>query len=301
MSETRRPSFPAGRRVSYGAKVLLSMPMFTEERARWIYQHYRWLEAHLPKRTGGRAPVLVVPTPEFYPHANTHDDAFAAAMFETTKGLMELQNWKCRLSAQSEDQPDRDAALARAGIYGRSEHSGAAGTFRIDQEIEITYSPQLVHEPAALVATFAHELCHYLLATVNVEPPCGWKEHEPLTDLAAVHEGFGVFLCNSAFQFSQWTDHQYQGWKWRKQGYLSEAELGFSLGVFCVRTGVPPEIAGNFLKANPGEVFWDSIGYITELEAKERAASLETPSAPPQRRSVFTSLARLLRRTPDSR
>ncbi|WP_146180073.1 hypothetical protein [Opitutus sp. ER46] len=270
--------------------------MFTEERARWIYQHYRWLETHLPKRAAGKQPVLVTPTPEFYPQANTRNHAFAAAMFEATKELMELQNWKCRLSSQREDHADRDAALARSGVYGRTEHKGAAGTFQIDEEIQITYSPQLVHEPVALVATFSHELCHYLLATVKTEPPCGWKEHEPLTDLAAVHEGFGVFLCNSAFQFSQWTDSQYQGWKWRKQGYLTEAELGFALGVYCVRSGIQPDTAGKFLKMNPGEVFWDSIGYITELEEKERAAQMGAPSIAPRRRSVFSSLASLWRR-----
>lgn len=115
--------------------------MFTEERARWIYQHYLWLEANLSKRAGDKQPTLVTPTPEFYPQANTRNHAFAAAVFETTKELMELQKWKCRLSTQHEDHADRDAALARAGVYGRTEHKGAAGTFRIDEEIEITYSP----------------------------------------------------------------------------------------------------------------------------------------------------------------
>lgn len=272
--------------------------MFTEQRARWIYEHYRWLERHLPKRGASHRPRLVTPTPEFYPHPATRDHAFAAATFESTKTLMALQNWKCRLSAQPNDHVDRDAALARAGIYGRTEHAGAAGTFRVDQEVEITYSPELVHEPMALVATFAHELCHYLLATVKEEPPCGWKVHEPLTDLAAVHEGFGVFLCNSAFQFSQWSDHQHHGWKWRKQGYLNEAELGFALGVFCVRGGIPPEAAGKYLKLNPGEVFWDSIAYVTELEEQERAAVTGAPTQASPRRSLFSRLASYWRRKP---
>jgi hypothetical protein len=112
----------------------------------------------------------------------------------------------------------------------------------------------------------AHELCHYLLATVKEEPPCGWEEHEPLTDLAAVHEGFGIFLANSAFGFSQWTNTQSQGWEFSSRGYLNEAELGFALGIFVVRRKLPPEDAGRHLKRNPAEVFWDSLDFIEELE-----------------------------------
>ncbi|HRE80052.1 MAG TPA: hypothetical protein PLN52_03340, partial [Opitutaceae bacterium] len=101
-------------------------------------------------------------------------------------------------------------------------------------------------------------------------PPSGWADHEPITDLAAVHEGFGIFLCNTAFQFSQWSDSTYAGWRYNSQGYLNTAELGFSLGIFCVRNQIDPELAMAHLKLNPSEVFWDSLGYIEELEERDK-------------------------------
>lgn len=167
---------------------------------------------------------------------------------------------------QSDEEREAAAALARGAPWAETKWSGAAGTFRSGEEVEITYSPNLLANPTALVATMAHELCHYLMANVAAEPPCGWAAHEPLTDLAAVHEGFGVFLCNSAFHFSQWTSATHQGWQSGRQGYLDEAELGFALGVFCIRRGIDPELAMGHLKPNPGEVFWDSLGYIEDLE-----------------------------------
>lgn len=243
--------------------------MFTEERALWLYQHYRWLEQHLPAREGGGTAVLVTPTPEFYPIRNTADHAWATAMFEATRQVMGLSHWPCRLVPHIDAGREQHAAFAAAGVLGEMLTNDAGGTFSIQDDVEITYSPALLREPVGIVATFAHELCHYLLATVKDEPPCGWADHEPLTDLAAVHEGFGIFLANSAFTFNQWTDAQQSGWQWSKRGYLTEAELGFALGIFTVRNRIEPDAAGKFLKHNPSEVFWDSLGYIEELERQD--------------------------------
>lgn len=243
--------------------------MFTEDRAIWIYDHYRWLEGQLPPRQGATGPCLVTPSPEAFPIRNTRDHAFAEAMFHCTREYMGLLEWPCRLASHVDRGRDQQDAFRQAGLLGQFESDkGAGGTFSVGPEVVITYSPALLNDPSALVATLAHELCHYLLATVKDEPPCTWKEHEPLTDLAAVHEGFGIFLANSAFSFSQWTNNDTQGWQWQKRGYLSEAELGFALGVFVVRNQIDPELAGRHLKRNPAEVFWDSLGYVDDLEAK---------------------------------
>ncbi len=251
--------------------------MFTEERALWLYRNYLWLEQHLPQHSDGYKPPLILPTPEFYAMPHTGDHAFAEAVFERTREWMGLLEWPCILTPQSEEEREAQAAMNKSGLYGATATKGAAGTFRYGEQVEITYSPSLLRNPPSLVATFAHELCHYLIACVEQEPPCGWAEHEPLTDLAAVHAGFGVFLCNGAFQFGQWADSQYHGWGSSTAGYLNEAELGFALGIFCIRGQIDPELAMSHLKQNPGEVFWDSLGYIEDLEKSEKS-----PPPPPE-------------------
>jgi hypothetical protein len=240
--------------------------MFTQERAHWLYRHFLWLEENLPPRTDGSSPAIILPSREFYPQRNTRDHAFAEAVFQTTRDLMGLAEWPCRLIPQSDEEREAAAAIARGAPYAEMRHSGPAGTFSVGDEVEITYSPALLNDPPGLVATLAHELCHYLMAAVKAEPPCGWSEHEPLTDLAAVHEGFGVFLCNNAFHFTQWSNATHGGWQTDTRGYLNEAELGFSLGIFCTRRKVDPELLMRHLKPNPGEVFWDSLDYIEQLE-----------------------------------
>jgi hypothetical protein len=245
--------------------------VFTEERALWLYRHFLWLEQNLPGWTDPHRQPLILPTVRFYPQRHTLDHAFAESIFETTRGYMGMSRWKCRLVPQSDEEREAARALSRGAASSEMSYAGAAGTFSVGDGVEVTYSPSLLRDPTGLVAVLAHELCHYLMATLKVEPPCGWAEHEPLTDLAGVHEGFGVFLCNSAFQFGQWSTATHGGWRSGTRGYLNEAELGFALGIFCVRRQIDPELAMSHLKQNPGEVFWDSLDYVEELEKRESA------------------------------
>lgn len=119
----------------------------------------------------------------------------------------------------------------------------------------------------------AHELSHYLLATIQGTPPCGWEEHEPLTDLTAIHEGFGIFMCNSAFQFEQMQDSHSQGWSSRSLGYLTESELAFCLGIYILKNDIDASKVASFLKPNTREYLGFAIDALlneTTLSSKLR-------------------------------
>jgi hypothetical protein len=242
---------------------------FTEDRALWIYIHYLWLEEHLPERSEAQGRRdFVLPNKAWFPEPFRRDHTGAEALFRRIQQLMGMAEWDCVLE-QSEDVDQRTVrALGSSGMLGQWTFSGAAGTYQQsrDRKVLITYSESLLADPAALVATLAHELCHYLLAGTGSEPPCGWKQLEPLTDLSAVVEGFGVFLCNSAFSFSQFTSYDSQGWSYKRAGYLTEAELGFSLAVFTVRNRLDPGQVVHLLKPNPREVYCDALDYVAGLE-----------------------------------
>jgi hypothetical protein len=244
---------------------------FTEERAIWLYRHYLWLERHLPRRPATAQARLILPTKEYFPHRYAADHASAEAVFQRIRELMGMTDWRCDFAQRSSPA---DEVGRRGGLMGRSSSSGAAGTYASSAEKEptITYSASLLKNPEGLVATIAHEMCHYLLARVQEEPPGAWKELEPLTDLSAVVEGFGVFLCNSAFQFEQWTGHDGQGWSFRRTGYLTEAELGFSLAISCVRNRLDAKLAERALKPNPRQVFRDALDYVADLEEEGKRA-----------------------------
>ena len=136
-----------------------------------------------------------------------------------------------------EGDPD---ALVAPTLLVKGAPSSPAGTFRRgDDGVVVTYNPASLHDPMSLVATFAHELAHYRTAGFDEPPPSGWDAWEPATDLTATFLGFGLFLANSRFSFSQHMDHQSQGWRWRQQGYLSEPEILHAHAVVSTLLEVP--------------------------------------------------------------
>lgn len=242
---------------------------FDEQRALWLYEHYCWLERSLPPRSSPTPPVVIFATKAFFPDPYHGDHPSAVRVFDRVRDLMGVLDWPCRLEGEDEDERKRHSDLGRAGILGTSSSHGAAGTFSAPDEtgVVISYSSSLLKDPVGLVAIFAHELCHYLLATVEDEPPGTWEALEPLTDLAAVVEGFGIFLADAAFRFTQWTDHDQQGWSAQRTGYLSEVELGFALAIFSMRNGADAPAIARALKPNAREIFRDALDYVADLEA----------------------------------
>jgi hypothetical protein len=213
----------------------------------WQLATFKWLGQEF-----GRAAEtpLVLPTPEYFPSAPLTGPERAEALFADVKRAAGMEAWPCELRAGREDRP------AKVGTALLLRHEGAAppcGTFMVDgadgqPQVVITYNPSLVMDTGAMIATFAHELGHYLMSTAQSAPPGGWELHELHTDLAAVYLGFGIFLANSARNFGQFQDASEMGWSSRSQGYLSEGALVTALAIFQGLGGRDPLEAGPFLK-----------------------------------------------------
>jgi hypothetical protein len=116
-------------------------------------------------------------------------------------------------------------------------------------------------DPRRIVAIAAHELCHHKLlyrgiATVQE------ADHEPLTDLATVFFGLGVFTANAAFTFSQ----DARGSRRRQLGYINQPMFGHALGcVAWLREERDPAWA-RYLDTNPRGYFKRAMRYL-EKEA----------------------------------
>ncbi|REL29586.1 hypothetical protein [Thalassotalea euphylliae] len=129
-----------------------------------------------------------------------------------------------------------------------------------------------------LVATLAHELAHYLTATAKDEPPGGWENWEFATDIAATFMGFGIFMANSAFNFSQYADADSQGWKSGRSGYLSENEHIYALAIFLLLKDLSINEASRYLKPHLGKQLkkvmklLSNSDFIIELKAVQKAA-----------------------------
>lgn len=177
---------------------------------------------------------LVLPTRDHFPPTDAKGHQRAEHVFSCVKAAMGMSdNWPCRLEAQ----PQRDRGRRVSEFVAIEGGNDPNGTFRVEAsgDIVITYAPDLIDNPNDLVATFAHELAHYLLAAEQdlVED----EAHELMTDLTVAYAGLGVFGANSAFTFEQHGDAFSQGWRSRSSGYLSPRSWAFALAVFSELKG----------------------------------------------------------------
>jgi hypothetical protein len=208
-----------------------------EELTQWQFDCFGWLLRH----TGGfeafkrRQPIQ--PTPKFFPSRGLRGHALAEHIFFQVKQHADMADWPCVLQVQEHDPNP----LVAPALLIQGNPSSPAGTFRAtDEGALITYHPRNLTDPMSPVATFAHELAHYRTAGFEEAPPGGWEVWEPATDLAAVFLGFGLFLANSRFNFSQHSDGQTMGWRWRQQGYLSEPEVLHMHAIFSSLLAIQP-------------------------------------------------------------
>ena len=210
----------------------------------WQLATYKWMIGEFGPVAGR---PLVLPSPQYFPASTRKGHERVEDLFGQVKRLAGMSDWPCRLEPGRADRP------TTAGNALLIRHHGApapCGTFRDagDDGIVITYNPSLAGDTNAMIATFAHEFGHYLMSKARSAPPGGWALHELHTDLVAVGLGFGIFLANSARNFSQFQDATEMGWSSRTQGYLSEGALTTGLAIFQRLAGRDPLEAGPWLK-----------------------------------------------------
>jgi hypothetical protein len=241
----------------------------------WIFATWEWALRNFGSDRF-RQVVLVQPINEHFPGLRAAPERLVEAVFERVRMFAGMQDRPCELRAQEADAITHVAPF----VIMQGAPSGPAGTFRMavgDGEAPpravITYNPDQANDPGALVATFAHELAHYLAHDCDEPPPGGEELHEHATDLLAVFQGFGIFLANSAFSFQQFQGAGSQGWSSRRQGYLSQYELTYALALFCLLKSMDRRGVERFLKESLVSVFRRSW---KELEADPRLAHLRS-------------------------
>lgn len=213
---------------------------------------------------GGKAfetTKLVLPKPGFFPTDGEQGHALAQRIFSQVKIHCGMSGWEATLVA--DNNPLARPAPLTIDMIASKRH--ALGTFSAcGNEIQISYVPALLSRPDRLIATFAHELGHYLLATAHERPVCADDEIECLTDLTAVFMGFGVFLANTRFNVETVSDGVMHGWRMGSAGYLPEADLIFALALFLRTKRMDAAEASRCLKPHLGKLLQRAMRALPE-------------------------------------
>lgn len=211
----------------------------------WLIAVFAWLVQRIDRDGAWRDARLILPTRDFFPASDADGHDRAVELFEQVRAHAGMSAWPCHLI---EGEEEREMHVS-AGHLLKHDYHPPAGTFGSDgKDVFITYNPSSLDRPADLVATFAHELSHYLLHADGALPPGGEELEEHATDVTAVFLGFGVFMANGAKNFDQYGDASGSGWQMRRQGYLNEEALTAALAIFVRMTASDAEDAEAALK-----------------------------------------------------
>ncbi|WP_290609666.1 hypothetical protein [Arsukibacterium sp. UBA3155] len=255
-----------------------SKPILSVEDTEFQIATFKWLLKHFGGDDFYQDSTLVLPTKNFFPSKVDNIEHAANETFLAVKKYAGMEGWPCKLEAQEDDIDVRVSPT----IAIQNAPQNPLGTFEVkeSEEVVITYSPAAVQKPVELVATFAHELAHYLTATCIEEPPGGWDNWEFATDITATFLGFGIFMANSAFNFRQFSEIDSQGWSYSRNGYLTETEHVYALAIFLCLKNIPFDTAAHHLKPSLRKILKKSLKELSKSGCIEELLAIKyVPSA----------------------
>jgi len=230
--------------------------------ARWVERSMGWLAGRFGESIlmDGR---VVVPDSSFFPDPVSGTVADLTPLFDRVSVYMRLDPDDIQLRFFSEG----GMADLGNGLVVMSEGPSAAGLFRDHfgkwiVSIKISEGVGV----ASYIATMAHELAHvHLIGGGHVDAE--HDDHEPLTDLATVFFGLGVFNANGVISDVQWGSADWSGWAIGKSGYLHEDVFGYAFAVYAWRRGEAKPKWAKFLRPNVRSVFKRGLRYLNAADA----------------------------------
>lgn len=221
------------------------------EVAEWQFDGFAWLIDNFSSGAGLPDAPLFLPIDSDFPGIEDRASMQAEHIFHIIKYQCGFNEGDIFDLEPQAGRPDSSlGGLATVETAGQT----ACGTYQMipakygkPREI-IKFDASMADRPISLIATFAHELSHALhnraRHPLDIEP----ELYELFTDLTAIYLGYGVFLSNTRFEFSQFTNSDTQGWQAQGAGYLPEADMIFATALFMQIKGVPMDTVLPHLK-----------------------------------------------------
>jgi hypothetical protein len=256
------------------------MPLFgarppVEDRERqWIEKMLAWCVEQFG-REALEAEVLT-PTPSFFPgrYRGTPDDVLG--VIDLVRAHLRIDSSEIAVSLYDGRPPVHPGSPTRPGpavLPGSPARPGGgpttggayqtvAGHYSVRDGVGIiAVGMDNAPDPRRVVAVAAHELCHHKLLYRGLASAAE-GDHEPLTDLATVFFGLGIFTANAAFTFAQGSG----GWRRQQLGYINQPMFGYALARTAWLRGDRDPAWSRHLDTNPRGYFKRAMRYLEKLE-----------------------------------
>jgi len=233
----------------------------------WIDSGFQRMSSLLGKDRMLKADVIL-PTDKYFPDKYEKSGAGLEVLFRRVCTFMKVDRTKVELALI----PDRGSELKKNMPYWEDQSSGPAGLYdgASDRELPVVLVKEtFAGDPTGAVAVMAHELAHVILLGGNLIDREG-KDMEPLTDLATVFLGLGIFTANVAFRYEKHQDNRVEGWSVSKTGYLSEEMFGYALAKFALDRKETDPVWRKHLASNIRSHFRNSLKWLEKNQKPNR-------------------------------
>lgn len=212
-------------------------PLLDEESILWLFAIFEWSLRNFNAGVFYREAILVKPTNEHFPGRVNSVHGMASLVFEKVKSYAGMQHWPFQLvdnfSCTLEARPQVKIEGMLRDSRGLPPAAGQTG------QLTVTYDPNQINDPEALIATFAHALAHYLGPMAKEPPPGGVENWPQVTEILAVFMGFGLMFANSAFTFRRGGCGSCRPPPVGRSNSLSQYYSSYALALFCVLKDIP--------------------------------------------------------------
>ena len=235
----------------------------TKEDKEWLEDHLNWLDKNVINL---KKQDTILPTKRFFDWEFKGEEKDAEFILKKVGEYCNVNTESINLDFYSEEAIELD----RGTITQKEEGTGTAGLYlQKGNQFSILVEVQQLKKTNSLIATIAHELSHYVLLGQKGVYLEG-EENEWLTDLLAIAYGFGIFIGNTKFEFSQWQSGDgWGGWQSSMQGYLPQQITAYAMAEIEIRRTkkIPDWI--NLLKNDFQNDFKKSMKYLISNNEKE--------------------------------
>ena len=208
-----------------------NQPTLTPQDKDWVEKNLTWfLESFGLDRL--KDTPFILPTADNFPYDNLKDDQQFQRLFEQLCKYLDVNPNEIKVkffddfaSRQWTTWIPQGKWKDAGGLYSQE--------YTLDEKrFNIQLAKSNLNNPQLLVAVLTHELAHVKLLGgnyVNRNDP----DMEPLTDLACIFFGFGIFVANSC----ETKDFYWMG----RSGYLPNETISYGNALICYMTQNEPD------------------------------------------------------------
>lgn len=237
--------------------------LLDEESILWMFDAFGWALRNFDSKVFYKETVLVNPSKEHFPGQHESPEGMAKLIFEQVKEFAGLSHWPFQLVSDEVVESIESPRLLINGIM-RGSQGVTSNTDEKLNKLIVPYNPGLLRDPQVLIATYAHNLAHYL-GLLAQEPPPGGQENWPhITELLAVFSGFGIFMANSAFTQKIRSCSSCSGPAVERTNFLSQYDISYALAIFCALKGISKADANRYLKTSLRPFYKKAVQDVTE-------------------------------------